>query len=178
VVYRRNSHVRAPRRGDEAGDPKGLAGTLGVSVAGAASRHPGGGTDDHDPLADLLGQDHQSVEGVSTVGYHSLGGKGTESLGGRPEEPHYCGISEFKIHDDLAFVGILSSREPTLDRGRAILDVSNYTRAQPGAWASTVETASTGGRSSGRPRRRSSPARNRSERVSPLARLFVGSSAD
>jgi hypothetical protein len=107
---------------------KGLAGALGVTVASSAVGHPEAG--DHTPLNDPDHDEHRFVEGVTNVGYHSLGRKGSESLGGDPDEPHYGGISELKIEGDLAFVGILSSHEPTLDRGLAILDVSAYTRAE------------------------------------------------
>lgn len=104
---------------------KGIAGTLGVALAGTASGHPGAG--DHGPE----GHDHppEDAAGVGWRGYHSLGGVGGESWAGDPQSPHYGGISELKVQDDLAFVGILSSRNPTYDRGLAILDVSQYTRA-------------------------------------------------
>jgi hypothetical protein len=106
---------------------KGVAGTLGVSaVGGLATAHPGAG--DHGPE----GHDHpaEDATGVGWRGYHSLGGVGSESVSGRPDDPHYGGISELKVHDDLAYVGILSSKDPTVDRGMAILDVSAYTRAE------------------------------------------------
>ncbi|PSP97085.1 hypothetical protein BRC89_12470 [Halobacteriales archaeon QS_4_70_19] len=106
---------------------KGVGATLGVSaVGGVASGHPGSGdhgNEDHD---------HAAVDEfqMSTVGYHSLGGIGSESVSGSSDEPHYGGISELRIHGDIAAVGILSSKEPTVDRGVAILDVSAYTRAE------------------------------------------------
>lgn len=105
---------------------KGAAAALGVSAVGVASGHPGSG--DHGPEG---GHDHHETDEyqMSTVGYHSLGGKGTESLSGSPNEPHYGGISELRVKGDIAAVGILSSHEPTIDRGVAILDVSAYTRA-------------------------------------------------
>lgn len=106
---------------------KGTAATLGVAgVGGIVSGHPGSG--DHGEE----GHEHPEVDelDVSTVGYHSLGGKGSESLSGDPDEPHYGGISEFRVRGDVAAVGILSSHDPTIDRGVALLDVSGYTRAE------------------------------------------------
>lgn len=111
-----------------------IAGSLGVAVLGTTSSHPGSG--DHDPLTE--GHTHGASAGTSQVGYHSLGGVGSESLSGSPEEPHYGGIGELKVHDDLAFATLLSSRDPTIDRGLAILDVSDYTRAND---RSDLETA-------------------------------------
>ena len=104
---------------------RGVAATLGVSVAGTAAGHPGAG--DHDDAR----HPHPEIdqENVGWRGYHSLGGRGSESPYGDPENPHYGGVSEMKVQDDLAFVGVLSSQEPTPDRGLAILDVSQYTRA-------------------------------------------------
>ena len=104
---------------------RGVAATLGVSVAGVAGGHPGAG--DHDDEK----HPHPAIdqENVGWHGYHSLGGRGSEEPFGAPENPHYGGVSEMKVHGDLAFVGVLSSRDPTPDRGLAILDVSQYTRA-------------------------------------------------
>lgn len=105
---------------------KGAAATLGVAASGTAAAHPSSG--DHG------NKNHHHTEQddfqMTTVGYHSLGGIGSESLSGDPDEPHYGGISELRVHGDVAAVGILSSKEPTVDRGIAILDVSAYTRAE------------------------------------------------
>lgn len=116
---------------------KGLGATLGVSVAGGiASSHPGSG--DHDdanhphPGSDKLG--------TGWVGYHSLGGQtGEDGIGGQPTNPHYGGISELKVQDGFAYVGILSSRDPTIDRGVAILDVTEYTDASSKAELEAAE---------------------------------------
>lgn len=97
---------------------KGIGGTLGVTVAGAGttSAHPGAG--DH-------GEDHEhppeDAAGATWVGYNGLGGEQAEY--------HHGGISEMKVQDGRAFVGILSSKDPTIDRGVAILDVSDFTEA-------------------------------------------------
>jgi hypothetical protein len=105
---------------------KGAAATLGITAAGVASAHPGSGDHGfagHEHDADVVEND------MTTVGYHSLGRRGSESFAGQPERPHYGGISELRVKGDIAAVGILSSHEPTLDRGIAMLDVSGYTRA-------------------------------------------------
>lgn len=103
----------------------GIAGSLGLAILGTTSSHPGSG--DHDPLTQ--GHTHGASAGTTLVGYHSLGGVGSESVSGTPDEPHYGGIGELKVYGDLAFATILSSKDPTVDRGLAILDVSAYTRA-------------------------------------------------
>jgi hypothetical protein len=109
---------------------KGAAATLGVAATGStavnAHIHPGG-SDDHPDLEAEYGDPLQA--NTELVGYHSLGGVGSEHVSGSPEEPHYGGIAELRVHDDLAFVSIFSSRDPTNDRGLAILDVSSYTQA-------------------------------------------------
>lgn len=114
---------------------KGVAGALGVAATGTASAHPGAG--DHGEE----GHEHpaEDAAGATQVGYHSLGGVGSTSASGQPEDPHYGGISEMKVQDDLAFVAILSSKDPTYDRGMAILDVSDYTRAESKAELAAAE---------------------------------------
>lgn len=105
---------------------KGVGATLGVSaVGGVASAHPGSGDHGNE------GHEHEAIDEfqMSTVGYHSLGGIGSETVSGTRDQPHHGGISELRVHGDIAAVGILSSKSPTLDRGVAILDVSAYTRA-------------------------------------------------
>lgn len=104
---------------------KGVAATLGVSIAGTAIGHPGAG--DHDDGSHPHPPDDQV--NVGWHGYHGLGARGSETVSGDPEDPHYGGISEMKVQDDLAYVGVLSSKSPTPDRGLAILDVHQYTRA-------------------------------------------------
>lgn len=107
---------------------KAAAGTLGVAAtAGGASGHvhpDDGGADDHSIHR------HDSVSGnVERVGYHSLGGVGTAEESGSPDEPHHGGISELRVHGDHAYVAVFSSRDPTNDRGMAVLDVSDFTTA-------------------------------------------------
>ena len=103
-----------------------LLGSVGltglVASTGLGSAHPGAG--DHG--------DHEHDRAVSTeqVGYHSLGGIGSESFSGDPDEPHYGALSELRVQGDLAFVSLFSSRDPTNDRGLAILDISEYRAAR------------------------------------------------
>lgn len=104
---------------------KGVAGTLGVTTAGLASSHPSSGDHGNEGHEHVLEDDFQ----MTNVGYHSLGGIGSESVSGSPEEPHYGGLSELRVKGDIAACGLLSSKDPTLDRGVAMLDVSAYTRA-------------------------------------------------
>lgn len=103
-----------------------LLGSIGltglVASTGPGSAHPGAG--DHGD------HDHNRAVGTKQVGYHSIGGIGSESLSGDPEEPHYGALSELRVQGDLAFVSIFSSRDPTNDRGLAILDISEYRAAR------------------------------------------------
>jgi len=102
---------------------KATTGALGLAAgAGLAGAHPGAG--DHGE------EDHRhppdDAAGTTLVGYEGLGGVAGEEDGA---EYHHGGISEMKVQDGLAFVGILSSKDPTIDRGMAILDVSDFTEA-------------------------------------------------
>lgn len=108
---------------------KATAGTLGVAAtSGATSGHvhpDNGGADDHSIHR------HDTISGnVDRVGYHSLGDVGPSSESGSAENPHYGGISELRIQGDYAYVAVFSSRDPTNDRGMAILNVSDYTTAE------------------------------------------------
>lgn len=101
----------------------GSAGLTGLAASsGLVSSHPSAG--DHGD------HDHDIAVNTQQVGYHSLGGIGSESFSGDPNEPHYGAISELRVQGDLAFVSIFSSRDPTNDRGLAILDISDYTAAR------------------------------------------------
>jgi hypothetical protein len=102
---------------------KAATGALGLAAgSGLASAHPGAGDhgeDDHQHPPD-------DAAGTTLVGYDGLGSVAGEDDGA---EYHHGGISEMKVQDGLAFVGILSSKDPTIDRGMAILDVSDFTEA-------------------------------------------------
>jgi hypothetical protein len=114
---------------------KAAGAALGVASIGTASGHPGsltgennkfyGGTDGYlgDNVADTSSDD------VSLVGYHSGGGVGPASLSGQPEDAHRGAFSEFRIHDDLAFASVFSARGDDSQRGVAIFDISDFTRA-------------------------------------------------
>lgn len=114
---------------------KGAAATLGVGVAGTAVGHPGSGDHGKD------GHEHHSGDVLNTtqLGYHSLGGVGSEDVSGNPESPHYGGKSEIRVRGDIAAVGLLSSMSPTIDRGVALLDVSAYTQADDPTQADVSE---------------------------------------
>ncbi|WP_338728949.1 hypothetical protein [Haladaptatus sp. DJG-WS-42] len=103
---------------------KATAGALGVAaVSGVAA-----GSDEYDPFKpETVGK---SSDNVTNVGYHSLGGIGGESTAGRPENPHYGGVTEIRTHGDYAFVSLFSSRTETDGRGVAIVDISDYNRAE------------------------------------------------
>ncbi|PSP87359.1 hypothetical protein BRC90_10350 [Halobacteriales archaeon QS_4_69_34] len=102
----------------------------GLAVAGLSASGVGG----HPTSGDHGNEGHEHVLeddfGMTNVGYHSLGGVGSESLSGSPDEPHYGGLSELRVKGDIAACGLISSKSPTVDRGVALLDVSAYTRAE------------------------------------------------
>lgn len=100
---------------------KATAGTLGVGAAGVSGGHPADG--DHEI------HEHHDAENAERVGYHSLGGTGTESESGQPEDAMHGVVSEVWVEGDYAYVSFLSSSEPHGNRGVAIVDVSGYTRA-------------------------------------------------
>ncbi|WP_435317099.1 LVIVD repeat-containing protein [Haloarchaeobius sp. TZWSO28] len=110
------------------------ASALGLAATGTASAHDGLGSSgstttsgDHDHTDPAQ---HTGSENVEKLDYHSLGGVGTSSNAGRPEEPHYGAITEIRTHGDFAYVGFFSSDDPTNDRGMAILDISEFTDAE------------------------------------------------
>lgn len=106
---------------------KAVGGTLAAGAAGAATAHPeegtGGPNDGHDHTDGTI---HETVGDIDQVGYHSLGGPGQ----GDPETPHFGGLTELRVQNGLAFVGFITSRGPTPNRGFAILDVSDFTEAR------------------------------------------------
>jgi len=111
------------------------AAALGVAATGTASAHDGvggsasastgGASHDHaDP------DQHDDSENAELLDYHSLGGVGTSSNAGQPDDPHYGAVTEIRTHGDFAYVGFFSSDDPTNDRGMAILDISDFTSAE------------------------------------------------
>lgn len=110
---------------------KGVAATFGVAGLGTVGGHPEDGSGSpnkgHDHSDPSL---HETIGDIEQVGYHSLGGIGSNRTGGSPDNPHYGGVTEFRVKDDLGFVGFLSSRDETPNRSFAILDLSAYTRAR------------------------------------------------
>ncbi|MFC7215219.1 hypothetical protein ACFQO4_14170 [Saliphagus sp. GCM10025334] len=108
---------------------RAAAGAMGVAAvggtAGAHKESTNGGTGEQ-----FDGEQRDAAANTAVVGYHSAGGVGPASLSGQPADPHYGGFSEFRVHDDLAFASVFSSRDETPDRGLAIFDVSDFTRAE------------------------------------------------
>jgi hypothetical protein len=107
---------------------KAVGGALGVGAVGVAASHPpdsgnGEPNEGHDHTDASL---HDHVGDIEKVGYHSLGGRGQDDA----ENPHYGVVTEVRVQNGLAFVGFLSSRGPTPNRGFAVLDVSDFTRAR------------------------------------------------
>lgn len=117
---------------------KAAAGALGVgAVGGVVSAHKyateGGFGDQFD------GINADASANTDVVGYHSGGGVGPASVAGQPEEPHYGGFTELRLTDDLAFASVFSAREETPNRGLAIFDVSDFTRAESREELETAE---------------------------------------
>lgn len=112
---------------------RATAGVLGVAATGTASAHEWGSsttttaiTGDSPTSDDAPGN---SV-GATPVGYHSLGGVGSESSrAGSPRHPHYGGVTEIRTHGDYAYVAFFSSDSPTPGRGMAIVDIGSYNDA-------------------------------------------------
>lgn len=107
---------------------KAAAGALGVAALGTrAGAHNkfGGGTDGY--LGDNVADTAVRSE---LVGYHSAGGVGSASLSGQPEDAHVGGMTELRVHDDLAFVTMFSDTDDDTQRGLAILEISDFTRAE------------------------------------------------
>jgi hypothetical protein len=96
-------------------------GALGVGAVGTAAGHPADG--EHDI------HEHHDTENTELVGYHSLGGLGTESESGKPEDAMHGVVSEVWVEGDYAFVSFLSSSGEDGNRGVAVIDVSEYTTA-------------------------------------------------
>jgi hypothetical protein len=107
---------------------KGLAGTVALAGAGVAAGHPRDGRHANDDGSHNIHQ-HRSTRRTELRGFHTLGGFGSESTGGESEEPFHGPLSETWIEGDYVFVSYLSSREPTGNRGIAIVDASDYLRA-------------------------------------------------
>lgn len=123
---------------------KAAGAALGIAGFGSASGHPGHITGENNKFyggtQGYLGDNRADAsENVDLVGYHSAGGVGPASLSGQPEDAHRGAMSEFRIHDDLAFISIFSGRGEDSQRGLAILDISDFTRAESEAELESAE---------------------------------------
>lgn len=107
---------------------RATAGAFGLSTVGSATAHTG--TTDGDLGSYFDSNRADAAENTDVVGYHSMGGVGPSSESGGSDDPHYGGLSELRVHDDVAVVSVFSSRDPTPGRGLGILDVSEFTRAE------------------------------------------------
>jgi hypothetical protein len=107
---------------------KGLTGALALGGAGVASGHPRDLRHANDDGSHSIHQ-HGATRKTTLRGFHSLGRFGSEDTGGDTEDPFHGPLSETWIDGDYVFVSYLSSREPTGNRGVAILDASDYLRA-------------------------------------------------
>lgn len=107
---------------------EGLAGAFALGGIGTATGHPS--DEDHGATAGHDVHRHDATKNAERVGFHTLGGIGSESLSGQPENPLYGMLTETWLEGDLGFVAMQSTSEPTGNRGVAILDVSGYTRAE------------------------------------------------
>lgn len=107
---------------------KAAAGLFGTAaVAGSGSGHPTVG------LRARMFEGNEPEERSANVdleSYHSLGGVGPESTSGDASDPHFGGLFEFRTADDIAVISVFSSRRPTPQRGLAVLDISDFTRAE------------------------------------------------
>ncbi|WP_293028366.1 hypothetical protein, partial [Natronococcus sp.] len=108
---------------------KAAASTLGVAtLGGVASGHK---YTTEGPYGDQFdGNRSDAAERTEVVGYHSLGGIGSASMAGSPDDPHYGGVTELRVHDDIAVLSVFSSRDETPGRGMAVLDIGQFTRAE------------------------------------------------
>lgn len=105
---------------------KAIGGALGLAAIGKACAHNkfGGGTEGF--LGDNVAE---AAERAELVGYHSAGGVGSASASGQPEDAHKGAMTELRVHDDLAFVTMFTARDEDSQRGLAIFDIGEFTRA-------------------------------------------------
>jgi hypothetical protein len=114
---------------------KGAAGALGVSAMGSASAHKWGEESGPAGTNSWTSADEDTRgegQNAAVVGYHALGSAGAPNRNREAEaqDPHYGGLTEITTHGDYAYVTIFSSDSPTPGRGMAILDISDYNRAE------------------------------------------------
>lgn len=112
---------------------KALGGTLGIAATGRASAHGWDGTaatNDHDSVEDGRPETQGLSENATVYGYHSIGGRGPSSTSGRPKDAHEGGLTEIRVHGDYVYVSMFSARGATSNRGFAIVDASDFIRAE------------------------------------------------
>jgi hypothetical protein len=116
---------------------KGVAGSLGVGLMGAASAHERSGDKESGPAGENTWVSEENdtrgeTNNADVVGYHALGSAGASNPTREAEaqDPHYGGLTEITTHGDYAYVTMFSSDSPTPGRGMAIVDISDYNRAE------------------------------------------------
>jgi hypothetical protein len=100
-------------------------GTASAHEFGSSSSSSSDGDHDHTDASA-----HDATSNVELLDYHSVGDVGPSSETGSADSPHYGALSEIRVHGDYAYVSIFSSKDPTNNRGLAILDVSEFTAAE------------------------------------------------
>lgn len=121
---------------------KAAAAALGVGAAtGTASAHEWNTTQSGDGNPNRKPEQvGKSTPNVEDVGYHSGGGRGSESgRNGQARNPHYGAFTEIRTHGDYAYVGMFSSRGDSEGRGMAIVDIGAYNRAETEAEVEQAE---------------------------------------
>ena len=121
---------------------KATAATLGVGAAtGTASAHEWNTTTTQSGNPNRKPEQvGESTENVEDVGYHSGGGRGSESgRNGQARNPHYGAFTEIRTHGDYAYVRMFSSRGDSEGRGMAIVDIGDYNRAETEAEVEDAE---------------------------------------
>jgi len=106
------------------------AGAALAATAGVGSAHEsdtsGSSGDDHDHTDAGI---HGDTGNVELLDYHSLGDVGPSSESGSADDSHYGGLTEIRTRGDYAYVSIFSSKDPTNNRGLAVLDISEFNAA-------------------------------------------------
>ncbi|MFB6127317.1 MAG: LVIVD repeat-containing protein [Halolamina sp.] len=115
----------------------GVAGAAGTASAHEKTNDDGGSyTGEH---ADRKTETLDTTADADVLGYHGLGGIGSERQAGRPSEAHDGAVSEVTVDGDYAYVGLISADGDSANRGLAVVDVGDYARAESPAAADDAE---------------------------------------
>lgn len=106
---------------------KAIGGAVGIAAVGSkVGGHNKFATGTDGYLGDNIANSEVRTERVA---YHTAGGVGPRSVSGEPEDAHQGAMTEFRVHDDLAFVTMFTSRSESSQVGLAIFDISQFTRS-------------------------------------------------